>query len=231
MSDNNMVLWESVQKTQPHNVKNVSIGQRKFKTICPQSQRMEATRCFGPFGMGWGVTGEEYQIVKLDGQQPLLVYMADLWYIIDKKRCSFPIVASISMTMFRTTKNNYVLDDDCYKKVATDALTKGLSFLGFNADVFLGLYDDNKYVEGIVRENQEKAKAELANIIATPEEMKSFSEKINEYKNLCKDKGVEVFEVDPEVLSSLDENKPIGIMMLKEEGRKIQKYMKEMGAL
>jgi hypothetical protein len=34
----------------------------------------------------------------------------------------------------------------------TDALTKGLSQLGFNADVFLGLYDDNKYVEAVRRE-------------------------------------------------------------------------------
>ena len=37
-------------------------------------------------------------------------------------------------------------DDDAVKKVATDALTKGLSRLGFNSDVFEGLFDDNKYV-------------------------------------------------------------------------------------
>ena len=39
------------------------------------------------------------------------------------------------------------VDDDCIKKVATDALTKGLSKLGFNADVFMGRFDDNKYVD------------------------------------------------------------------------------------
>ena len=38
------------------------------------------------------------------------------------------------------------------KKATTDALTKLLSRLGFNADVFLGLYDDNKYVEQVASE-------------------------------------------------------------------------------
>jgi hypothetical protein len=41
------------------------------------------------------------------------------------------------------------LDDDAPKKAMTDALTKGLSHLGVSADVFLGLYDDNKYVQSL----------------------------------------------------------------------------------
>ena len=39
------------------------------------------------------------------------------------------------------------------KKVATDALTKGLSKLGFNADVFMGMFDDNKYVNKLTNMN------------------------------------------------------------------------------
>ena len=38
------------------------------------------------------------------------------------------------------------------KKCSTDALTKGLSALGFNADVFLGKFDDNKYVAKMTQE-------------------------------------------------------------------------------
>ena len=38
-------------------------------------------------------------------------------------------------------------DEDAVKKAVTDGLTKCLSYLGFNADVFLGLFDDNKYVQ------------------------------------------------------------------------------------
>ena len=34
-------------------------------------------------------------------------------------------------------------NSDIFKKATTDALTKGLSMLGFNADVFMGLWNDN----------------------------------------------------------------------------------------
>ena len=40
-----------------------------------------------------------------------------------------------------------MVDADFAKKIETDALTKALSKLGFNADVFMGLYDDHKYVQ------------------------------------------------------------------------------------
>ena len=67
----------------------------------------------------------------------------------------FPIHSSIRYTV------NGRIDDDFAKKVATDALTKGLSKLGFNADVFLGLFDDNKYV------NQLKATATTNKVTET----------------------------------------------------------------
>ena len=42
-------------------------------------------------------------------------------------------------------------DEDAYKKCVTDGITKCLSYLGFNADVFLGKFDDNKYVKEMAR--------------------------------------------------------------------------------
>ena len=39
------------------------------------------------------------------------------------------------------------LDDEAPKKAMTDAMTKAMSHLGMAADVFLGLFDSNKYVE------------------------------------------------------------------------------------
>jgi hypothetical protein len=53
-------------------------------------------------------------------------------------------------TTLRDRKGN--IDKDAPKKATTDALTKALSQLGFNADVFLGKFDDNKYVEDMKRE-------------------------------------------------------------------------------
>ena len=51
-----------------------------------------------------------------------------------------------------STHSKKGLDDDCFKKVSTDALTKGLSKIGFSADVFLGMWDDNKYVAQVTQE-------------------------------------------------------------------------------
>jgi hypothetical protein len=49
-------------------------------------------------------------------------------------------------------KNGTRLDSDGPKKATTDALTKLLSQLGFNADVFEGRFDDSKYVAELTEE-------------------------------------------------------------------------------
>jgi hypothetical protein len=39
------------------------------------------------------------------------------------------------------------LDDEAPKKALTDAMTKAFSHLGVSADVFLGMFDNVKYVQ------------------------------------------------------------------------------------
>ena len=51
----------------------------------------------------------------------------------------FPITSAI---MYISDKGK--ADDDFAKKLETDMITKALSRLGFNADVFMGMFDDNK---------------------------------------------------------------------------------------
>lgn len=51
-----------------------------------------------------------------------------------------------------------MVDADFAKKIETDALTKALSKMGFNADIFMGRFDDTKYVEERKEEFKEKAK-------------------------------------------------------------------------
>ena len=90
-------------------------------------------------------------------RQGLAVYTGTLWYIpaefkkgipvIKEEPSEFPIHSSIKY------HSNGRVDDDFMKKVATDALTKGLSKLGFNADVFMGKFDDNKYVNKLTNMN------------------------------------------------------------------------------
>lgn len=200
--NNNMSIWEKVCTTRPEHTKAVKFG-RKFTAICPQSQRMMATHTFGPFGLGWGVECESFEIVNLEGQQPLLVYKGMFWYFEDHSdgsrcKCDFSIVSSLQMTVWDNKNSRFKLDDDCYKKVVTDALTKGLSFLGFNADVFLGLYDDNRYVESL-RNPPPEEKVEKKEV--DPEAL-ATQEQIDFLLSKCSENEI---ELPGEIISQLDE--------------------------
>ena len=148
-----MKLWNAVEKTNPKYTKQVGFG-RKFTTVNAQYQVRCATEQFGAFGKGWGIDDEFFNPI-IDG---LIGYTAKLWWKDSEGKHSFKINASIS-----THSKAGKLDDECYKKVTTDALTKGLSKLGFNADVFMGQYDDNKYVAQMKKEfsKEEKQKTKM----------------------------------------------------------------------
>ena len=62
-------------------------------------------------------------------------------------------------------KSRYVLDDEAPKKAATDALTKAFSYLGLNADVFLGMFDSNKYVSEMKEKFSSNGSADNVKVI------------------------------------------------------------------
>jgi hypothetical protein len=126
-----MGIWNAVCITDPKYTKKVN-QRGGFTAIDAQYQIQTATEMFGAFGMGWGVKDETFNIID-----SMVIYQAILWYVVDgvADENEIPIHSSLAVK------------PDCIKSVATDALTKGLSKLGFNADVFLGKFDDNKYVQ------------------------------------------------------------------------------------
>jgi hypothetical protein len=131
-------IWNAVCKTDPKHTKRVN-QRGGFTAIDAQYQIMEATRLFGPVGEGWGYTVGDYRI-----EGGMIVVPVTLWH--GKRENMFgPILGCAEMLGQRP-------DRDAPKKAITDALTKGLSQLGFNADVFLGLFDDNKYVAEVTKE-------------------------------------------------------------------------------
>jgi hypothetical protein len=129
-SKENMKMWNSVCITDANFTTDISFGKRKFTAIDAQFQLRNATEMFGPMGIGWGTRNSSYQVVG-----KIVIYTAELWYIWEGKEGVTEIASECSV------KN------DCIKSVTTDALTKGLSKLGFNADVFLNQFDGNKYVD------------------------------------------------------------------------------------
>ena len=149
----NMAIWDAVATTDPTHTKSVDFG-RKFTAIDAHYQIMEATRAFGPVGEGWGYQNEYSQIHLEDGRI-MAVCDVTLWWTrqgewegnkITHHRSYGPIRGSAIVLGFDKAGKLKAPDTDAWKKASTDGLTKALSHLGFNADVFLGMFDDNKYV-------------------------------------------------------------------------------------
>ena len=195
MSKDNLKLWKSVEKTDPKHTKEVKFG-RKFTAIDPQYQIMNATEQFGPMGYGWGPQNEDYRI-ELIGEDYFLFYTAILTFLYNNETGQLPISASLIINP--NTKSGRKPDEDCYKKVQTDAITKGLSRLGFNSDVFMGKFDDNKYVQSLKNELRDKDKAESATSVETPSTIDK-SKKYEELKKACMSKGLSQTNLNKEVV-------------------------------
>jgi len=158
----NLSLWNKVQTSKSETLKGVNLG-RKFKSINAHSQVMAATEQFGPMGLGWGYEPTYEEIFGM------LRCQLKMWAIIDGQRSEFYseggcAIEPVAGTDAKSIRRAAMANSDIFKKATTDALTKGLSVLGFNADVFLGLWDDNKYVKEQERQEQEERDAQLSNI-------------------------------------------------------------------
>ena len=126
----------------------------------------------GSYGKTWGFKNIELTYDLVD--KGLVIFKAEFFY----PDGSFPAINTISI--YRDNAQTK-LDDEFAKKVETDSLTKCLSKLGFNADIFLGQFDDSGYVE--LRNNQEAVK-ERKTQEALAEEAKPLLEKCRSIKEM-----------------------------------------------
>lgn len=151
-----MNIWDGVCTTDAKYVKGFSRGGGfKGTAINATWLAREATRTFGPCGIGWGVKVIDEKYVDGhdmgDGQRSIIhVVRVELWYEHDGKRGSIEQYGQT--TMVGKNKNGAFTDEEAPKKSITDAMSKCLSLLGFGADIHLGLFDDNKYVADRQRE-------------------------------------------------------------------------------
>jgi len=167
---NNLTLWDSVSRTDPKHTKIAKKGQFSFTSISPVSQFKEATKAFGIQGIGWGVVVDSEKFQKETFEETIiLTYDAVLFFIYDGQRGEIPIHAQ-EKACYRTQgeKGYLKIDDEVRKKVVTNAKTKGLSELGFNADIFMGMFDDSEYRDLIEAELRLE---NAANFEAEQEEM------------------------------------------------------------
>ena len=136
---NNLELWNKVEKTNPKYTKNANVRGNKITSISPQFQIMNVTEQFGTYGETWGFKSLnlDYSLAKDFG---LVVLNATFFF----PKGEFEIKNSISLFIDNAKTK---VDNDFAKKIETDTLTKAISKLGFNADIFMGKFDDVRYVE------------------------------------------------------------------------------------
>jgi hypothetical protein len=154
----NLELWNKVEKTNPKYTKKAKIGGNSITSIAPQYQIMNATEQFGVYGQTWGfknivfdysitntpitIDVQDYNTKQVDKIQTILGlvgFKATFFF----PEGEFEITNSIKI--FTDNKHSKI-DDNYAKKLETDALTKAISKLGFNADIFMGKFDDVRYV-------------------------------------------------------------------------------------
>ena len=133
----NMDLWLALAPSDMKYLKKVEFGARKFTSIDPQYQIMKMTEKFGPVGVGWGYN-VEYDYPS-SNDMILIVAKVSIWTTLPEN-----IFGPVAGTRTFWHKDMKRPAEDAGKMALTDALTKGLSHLGCDADVFLGKHD-NKY--------------------------------------------------------------------------------------
>lgn len=146
----NMVIWDQVKQTDPKFTKDSKFG-RKVTSIAPQYQIQEATKVFGPYGKGFGFESCELDMSHLDTLELVLV-KAVFFYVIDGEVSRFVINNSWPIKVIKKKGTPPVPDEDFAKKAETNTMSKALSRLGFSADVFMGQFDDNEYVQAAANE-------------------------------------------------------------------------------
>lgn len=174
----NLAIWNSVCETDPRHTKSFSRGGGFSGTAINHTyQQRRATETFGPKGIGWGTTILDENWVKgapiiddkhgVIGHETVHVLRIRLWYYHGDKPGE--IVSFGQTTFVGKNKHGIFTDEEAPKKSLTDAESKALASLGFSADIHLGLYDNNKYVNDLKAriEQAEKPKGPTVDDVRT----------------------------------------------------------------
>lgn len=169
-------------KTDPAHTKPITGKSYSGNSPKPYYIVQRATETFGPCGIGWGFRIVEEKLLqgaKLSEGFYEQIHMARVavWYEWNGKRGE---VEHVGQTVFSGTRasGKAFTDEDAPKKSVTDALIKALSMIGFAGDIFIGLFDDSKYVNDLKSEVKERASQPNADDVAREKANSEKADKI-----------------------------------------------------
>ena len=157
--NNKMSIWELGQKTDPAFTKDNKHGAGGSTSINTTYAFKRATEAFGPIGIGWGYTIVKDEIV--DGgpisfgvkeqektiNSKIHTMQIRFWYMLDGVKGEFDQFGHTDF--IGKNKWGFSTESEPQKKSLSDAIKKALSMLGFNADIYLGMYDDQSYIQSV----------------------------------------------------------------------------------
>lgn len=164
----NLRLWTRFADIDPQHTKPITGKAYKGTSPKPQYIVQLLTEMFGPVGQGfgWNVVAEGFTPL---GDEVLHWCRIRFWWA-EKEAAA--LEANIFEAYGQTkalmkTKNGLMMDEDAPKKSLTDAITKAASQIGIASNLFMGRWDDSRYVEA-VNEEYRKAEREEAKAAAAP---------------------------------------------------------------
>jgi len=150
MTDN-LAIWDRFADIDPAYTKPITGKSYKGTSPNPQYVIRCLTELFGPVGKGFG-----WEVLQ-EGFEPLgeeiLHWCRIRFWTEDRANC----FESYGQTKaYMKTKNGLMADEDAPKKSLTDAIVKAASHIGIAANIFLGRWDDQKYVQSVADDYREK---------------------------------------------------------------------------
>lgn len=138
----NLSLWGRFADIDPKFTKAITGKPYKGTSPNPQYVIRCLTEMFGPVGQGfgWRVIAEDFTPL---GEEVLHWCRIEFWHTVREN--TFESYGQ-TKAAYPTSSGRFMVDEDAPKKSLTDAIIKAASQLGIAANIFLGRWDDQKYV-------------------------------------------------------------------------------------
>lgn len=141
----NLSIWERFADIDPKFTKGITGKAYKGTSPNPQYVIRCLTEIFGPVGegFGWEVVREDFTPL---GGEVLHWCRIRFWHTVREN--AFDSYGQ-TKAMYPSRDGKIIVDEDAPKKSLTDAIIKAASHIGIAANIFLGRWDDSKYVEAV----------------------------------------------------------------------------------
>lgn len=143
---NNLDIYNQVREVPEEAQKPINGGRLKGMTdINPMWRIKKLTEVFGMCGFGWYIEEKNKWIETVGNETCAFVDIA--LYVKQDGEWSKPIHGTGGSKLSTVEKSGVYVDDECYKKALTDAISVACKSLGFGADIYWQK-DRTKYDSG-----------------------------------------------------------------------------------